>query len=225
MPFGCLSLAFVFIFAVLFPFILAGAVLEALAELGLSEGASLLAIFGVMGGSLINIPLKKIPRGETIERMPVQLFGLRRFFPRFVRRERYTIIAVNVGGCLVPCSLAIYELVRIGATRGSSGLLLAFVAVGVNTLLCYLTARPVPRVGIAMVPFVPALVAALSAVLLLPDFAPPLAFAAGVLGPVIGGDLLHLRDISKLGTGMASIGGAGTFDGIVLSGLVATLLA
>ncbi|MCF8024780.1 MAG: DUF1614 domain-containing protein [Desulfobacteraceae bacterium] len=51
------------------------------------------------------------------------------------------------------------------------------------------------------------------------------AFCAGVLGPLIGADLLHLKEIGKLNTGVASIGGAGTFDGIVLSGLLATLLA
>jgi uncharacterized membrane protein len=46
-----------------------------------------------------------------------------------------------------------------------------------------------------------------------------------VLGPLIGADLLHLRDIEKIATGIASIGGAGTFDGIVLSGIVAAYLA
>jgi uncharacterized membrane protein len=46
-----------------------------------------------------------------------------------------------------------------------------------------------------------------------------------VLGPLIGADLLHLRDIEELETGIASIGGAGTFDGIVLSGIVAAYLA
>lgn len=72
---------------------------------------------------------------------------------------------------------------------------------------------------------VPALVAAASALLLVPELAPPVAFTAGVLGPLLGADLLHLDDVKELATGMASIGGAGTFDGIVLSGLVATLLA
>ncbi len=42
---------------------------------------------------------------------------------------------------------------------------------------------------------------------------------------LIGADLLHLRDIEKLATGIASIGGAGPFDGIVLSGIVAPYLA
>ncbi len=71
----------------------------------------------------------------------------------------------------------------------------------------------------------PPLVAVMSALLLAPDQAPPVAFVAGVLGPLIGADLLHLRDVSKLTTGIASIGGAGTFDGIVLSGIVAAYLA
>ena len=72
---------------------------------------------------------------------------------------------------------------------------------------------------------IPPLVAALGAILLLPDFAPPVAFAAGVLGPLVGADLLHLKDIQALNTGIASIGGAGTFDGIVLSAVIATFLA
>jgi uncharacterized membrane protein len=75
-----------------------------------------------------------------------------------------------------------------------------------------------------MQPLIPALAAALSGLVLAPEWAPPIAFAAGVLGPLIGADLLHLDDIAQLGAGMASIGGAGTFDGVVLSGLVATLL-
>jgi uncharacterized membrane protein len=46
-----------------------------------------------------------------------------------------------------------------------------------------------------------------------------------VLGPLIGADLLHIRDVEALETGIDSIGGAGTFDGIVLSGIVAAYLA
>lgn len=42
---------------------------------------------------------------------------------------------------------------------------------------------------------------------------------------LIAADLLHLRDIRRLGALFASIGGAGSFDGIFISGLVAVLLA
>jgi uncharacterized membrane protein len=80
-------------------------------------------------------------------------------------------------------------------------------------------------VGIVVPGLVPALAAATSALILAPEQAPPVAFIAGVLGPLIGADILHLKDISKLGSGMISIGGAGTFDGIVLSAVVAAYLA
>ena len=55
----------------------------------------------------------------------------------------------------------------------------------------------------------------------------PVGYAVGVfvLGPLFGADLLHLRDFTRVSVGVLSIGGAGTFDGIVLSGMVAALLA
>ena len=53
----------------------------------------------------------------------------------------------------------------------------------------------------------------------------PLAYISGTLGVLIGADLLRLGDIRKLGAPFASIGGAGTFDGIFITGIVAVLLA
>src|SRR5581483_10711522 len=95
----------------------------------------------------------------------------------------------------------------------------------VNSAVCYALARPVPRIGIAIPGLIPPLVAVTTAMLLTQDLRPPVAFVAGVLGPLIGADLMHLREIPQMATGMASIGGAGTFDGIVLSGIVAAYLA
>jgi uncharacterized membrane protein len=95
----------------------------------------------------------------------------------------------------------------------------------IATVVCYLIARPTRGVGIVVPGLVPALVAAASALMLAPQQAPPVAFVAGVLGPLIGADLLHLKDLPRLGSGMVSIGGAGTFDGIILSGVVAVYLA
>jgi uncharacterized membrane protein len=100
------------------------------------------------------------------------------------------------------------------------------IAALVTTVVCYLLARPVPGIGIAIPGFVPPLVSAASALLLAPDQAAPVAFVAGVVGSLVGADLLHLKDVYRIATtGMASIGGAGTFDGIVLSGIMAAYLA
>jgi uncharacterized membrane protein len=51
------------------------------------------------------------------------------------------------------------------------------------------------------------------------------AFIAGLFGPLIGAELMHLREIKETAGGVASIGGTGTFDGIVLSGIMAAYLA
>ena len=58
-----------------------------------------------------------------------------------------------------------------------------------------------------------------------PEHSAALAYVAGTLGVLIGADLLRLRDVCRLGVPMASIGGAGTFDGIFITGIVAVLLA
>lgn len=90
---------------------------------------------------------------------------------------------------------------------------------------CYLLAQPVPKIGITLPALVPGVIAAISAFLLAPNLAPPVAFCAGVLGPFIGADLMYLKKIRETHIGFASIGDAGTFDGIVISGLLAVLLA
>jgi uncharacterized membrane protein len=53
----------------------------------------------------------------------------------------------------------------------------------------------------------------------------PLAYIAGSLGTLIGADLTNLSKVRGLGAPVASIGGAGTFDGIFLTGILAVLLA
>jgi uncharacterized membrane protein len=86
-------------------------------------------------------------------------------------------------------------------------------------------ARPVVGVGVMTPGLVPPLISAALAIVLAPAPAAAAAFVAGVAGPLVGADLLHLKDIQSSGVGMASIGGAGTFDGIVLSGVIAAHLA
>lgn len=219
---GCLPLLLFFVLLSL-PFLFANFLLAALEQLGLGSQGAFLAAVGIFLGGLVNIPVKKIPREEPLHPRVPALFGLERLLSGAFPRP-YTVIAVNVGGCVIPCLLVAYEILRI-AGRGVWPLVALGIATAASVAVCYRLARPVENVGIALPPLAPALVAAVAALLLLPGYAAPLAFSAGVLGPLVGADLLHLKDISRINTGLASIGGAGTFDGIVLSGLVATLLA
>jgi uncharacterized membrane protein len=197
---------------------------SALAKLKLEPMTALLVVIGIFMGSPINIPVKRIPRTESTMADPLAVLGLPGRWPSTMRARRETVIAINVGGCIIPVTLAAYELAHVvmAGWQPLSGLLLAIF---INILVCYWVAKPIEGIGIAMPGLLPALVATVSALYLVPDQAPPVAFIAGVLGPLIGADLLHLRDVSKLATGIASIGGAGTFDGIVLSGIVAAYLA
>lgn len=149
-------------------------------------------------------------------------FAVLLLFPVFLANAM--LEALGRLGLTPGLSLAAYEIYLLAA-EGWSALALTAVAVAANTIVCWKAARPIQGLGIALPALLPGLVAAAAALLLLPDMAPPAAFVAGVLGPLLGADLLHMDDLEKLSAGVASIGGAGTVDGIVLSGLVATLLA
>ena len=219
-----LALFLFLLLLLLLPILFGQLLLVSLTKLHFSPEAAIVVLIAIVCGALVNIPVKRIVRNDETEVHPFALFGLPAHFPRIRRRSRVTVIAVNVGGCLLPLGIAIYELVLLAA-QGIGVLLAAGAAILASTAACYFVARPVPGVGIVLPGLVPAFVAAGAALLLAPENAPPVAFVAGVAGPLIGADLLHLDDIIGLGAGVASIGGAGTFDGIVLSGIVAAYLA
>ena len=80
-------------------------------------------------------------------------------------------------------------------------------------------------IGIAVPVFVPVVATAILAFILSREYAAPLAYIGGSMGTLIGADLLNLDKIGGLGAPVASIGGAGTFDGIFLTGILAVLLA
>ncbi|MER3424390.1 MAG: hypothetical protein C4293_15400 [Nitrospiraceae bacterium] len=221
---GCLTLPLFLLLVALLPLAFGQLFATALLKLRLEPGIALLLAIAMIIGGAINIPVKRITRCHPVAVDPLAIFGLMGWWPRFQYAQRETIIAVNVGGCLVPVSLALYEIghLVLDASQSLTGL---GVALAVNTAVCYWLARPMPGIGIALPGLVPPIAAVLCAVWFTPEQATPVAFTAGVLGPLIGADLLHLRDIAHVDTGIVSIGGAGTFDGIVLSGVVAAYLA
>lgn len=219
-----LSFLLILVLLIVFPFFFGELMVTSLAKLHLSEDAALLLFMGIIFGGLINIPVARLARDQPAIVHPLAVYGLPKVWPKLRKSTQQTLIAVNVGGCLIPAGLALYELMRLGAI-GVELPLVTIAACAVNSYICYRAARPVAGIGIAMPGFVSPLVAAALALLLAPNHAPPVAFIVGITGPLVGADLFHLRDIGRLGAGVASIGGAGTFDGIVLSGIVAAYLA
>ena len=73
--------------------------------------------------------------------------------------------------------------------------------------------------------FIAPFTAALVALTIAPSHSAPLAYICGTLGVLIGADLFRIKDIKSMGVPIAAIGGAGTFDGIFFTGIIAVLLA
>lgn len=221
---GCLPIFLFLLLLFLLPLLFAQVMSVALAKLRLDPYLAIMVIVGIFLGSVINIPITRMVRQEDVFVHPYPLFGLWDMWPHLQQARRETIIAVNLGGCIIPTMVVVYEMFQL-LGESWNYLFPIGLAVAINTAVCYSLAKPVKGIGIAMPALVPPMVAVLSALLLAPEEAPSLAFIAGVLGPLLGADVLHLREIPRIATGMASIGGAGTFDGIVLSGILAAYLA
>jgi uncharacterized membrane protein len=169
-------------------------------------------------GSHVNIPVSSVPVARLAPPDVVRMFGRTYVVPPAVEQRR-TVVAVNVGGALIPVAVSIYLAVR---TR-------LFVRMAIGTMVVasvvHTLAEVVPGVGIAVPMLLPPLVAAGVALLIAFRRAPAVAYVSGAMGTLLGADLWNLSRITELGAPVVSIGGAGTFDGIFLTGIIAGLLA
>ncbi len=136
-------------------------------------------------------------------------------------------VGISIGGALIPLILCIY---LIGTKHVNVAEL--FIGIVIVAFISYMVVRPEAGVGIvADIPwaFAPALAAGLFA---LSTFwidigrAAPLAYASGIIGTILGADVLHLQEMLALPaptdqTVILSIGGANIFDMVYLTGIVA----
>ncbi len=190
-------------------------------------------------GSYVNVPIAELPPEPMVSEREVTVYGVRYIIPEVEHGQR-TVIAVNVGGAVIPTLLSLYLLVK------NRLYLPGLIAVFLVAVIVHFLAHPVKGVGIVVPTFVPAITTAIVAVLislaagmiaerpsveevsLMPAYrriAAPLAYIAGTLGTLIGADLANLHLVQGLGAPVVSIGGAGTFDGVFLTGILAVLLA
>lgn len=210
---------FVFGLAFLFAVVQLGVVSIAFDKLGLTQHQAMALLLLSLVGSLVNIPLVRLQSdaepGTPVLQTP---FGLLR--PATAPFTGTTTIAINVGGCVVPVLFSAYlfylsplPLVPLLAAT-------TFVA-----LVARFTSTPISGIGIGMPVLVAPLAAAMVGLLLGGSSSAPLAYIAGTLGVLVGADIARVRDILRLAVPVASIGGAGTFDGIYITGIIAVLLA
>ena len=173
----------------------------------------LLSLFG----SYVNIPIAELPAKRIISDQEVTFYGVRYVIPK-VQEWQKTVIAINLGGAVIPALLSFYLLIK-------NGIYIQAIRVIIVAAVVRWKSKPIPGLGIATPIFIPPLAAVIVALLLTESSAPALAYIAGSLGTLIGADLLNLGKIQELDAPVASIGGAGTFDGIFLTGILAVLLA
>ncbi len=222
---GCLVASLLFFAMCLMPMLFVDVLTTALRNLHLSSFGATMVVLGLLFGSWINLPLYTIQRNFEIRTPSVNPWG---GVPSSGASRWETVVAVNVGGCLIPLLLAAWLFPFVMKERGVWTTLM--VGMAVNIFACYRGSRLVPGLGIMLPTFLSPMISLLSVWIGLSDpayqaYQPVVAYLIGISGPLIGADLLHWRDFERLATGMISIGGAGTWDGIVLSGLLAAFLA
>ncbi|TLY20973.1 MAG: DUF1614 domain-containing protein [Nitrospirae bacterium] len=211
-------LAFFFLIGIIIALIEIGIIQYAYVKMGVNRRHVFAVLILTLLGSYVNIPVAEFPAERMISDQEISYFGMRYVVPVVEELPR-TVVAVNVGGAIIPTLLSFYLIKK----KGMYGRTLLGVAI--VTAVVHWMAHPVEGVGIAVPIFIPPIVAASVALLLARHSAPSLAYICGSLGTLIGADLLNLDKIQGLGAPIASIGGAGTFDGIFMTGLLAVLLA
>ncbi len=215
-PFSVLLLAL--FLALLVPFLILVIEIEivktALGKIGLSPGFAFLILVCSLLGSMVNIPL--------CTREALMGTGRPECFPLFAPAGMPAvagrqILAVNVGGCIIPLLLCLYLLPR-------TPLLPTIFATAISTVACFKLSHVEPGIGVQIPAFIPPIISVLLAWLFSPRNKIPVAFISGVLGVLLGADILNLPHLGGH-AGIMSIGGAGVYDGIFLVGIISALLA
>jgi uncharacterized membrane protein len=195
-----------------------GIIESAYSKLGMSHRAITLLLLLSVFGSYINIPIARISTAPVLHHYHQHLYNLG-YTPALLANPHDTIVAVNLGGAIIPVLLSAYLLLRVG------GVAPAVIATTIVAMLVHHFSRIIPGAGIAVPTFIPGFAAAILAILLTRVRRPVVAYVAGTIGCLVGADVLNLALVAHLNAPIASIGGAGTFDGVFVSGIIAVLLA
>lgn len=184
-----------------------------LAHLGLSRPVALLLLCGALAGSVINVPVCRSRRQRSGGASPQSWFYYQ------PPRDSEPGIAVNVGGALIPCGVAVY-LLAIKAPPLRT--LVVFLGVAAAS---WLFSRPRPHGGVSVLAAAPPIVAVALALLVARQALAPAVFSGGVLGTVAGAGLRYLPAALGPSDATYSIGGAGVFEAVFLVAMVAVILA
>jgi uncharacterized membrane protein len=217
LPWPLYALLFV-VLGILSVFVQVGLIRYVYARLGISSATAMFLLLASLIGSYVNIPIAHFPEETVVVGERVDFFGMEYILPAQVDWPG-TVVAINLGGAVIPILLSLYLLARRRIW------LPGIIATACVSVVCFMLARPVQGAGITIPVFIPPIAACGISCLLAWNQAPAVAYVSGSLGTLIGADLMNIGSIQSLGTPVASIGGAGTFDGIFITGIFAVVLA
>ena len=135
-------LVFLFLALILLPFLLVGMIGTAFIKLGLPPTSMFWLLVLTLVGSMINIPIHQMESQNLVKDQMVSYFGMRYRAP--VLRTHQTVLAINVGGAVIPVVLSLYLLTRMEFSLGVP------LVLGLVTLVANRLARPVRGLGIAL---------------------------------------------------------------------------
>ena len=182
-------------------------------------------------GSYVNLPLFII---ESLTPVPaperVESFGVTYEPPQVSTETKETLVMINLGGAIIPAIISLYLLI-FSIPAYADNLVWAYlktlIVLVIVTLNVHQSAQIVEGVGITTPAWGPPTMTVF--VTLLVNYFSPLscpvqiAYIGGTMGALIGADFMNLKNIAGVGP-VVSIGGAGTFDGVYLTGLSSVLL-
>lgn len=184
-------------------------------QLGIPEHLLLAAFVMMAVAGTINIALTYLSAGHSQPPQPIT--GI--LIPDRPLYRGTVLIALNLGGAILPFCYAtgLWLYLKIDPFT----LLPVLI---ITTIAAYIFSRPIHGFGIALPVMVVPFITALSCKMFVMESMMASAYIAGTIGVILGTDVLRIKDIKQVGTCFISIGGAGVFDGIVLSGIIASLV-
>lgn len=178
-------------------------------KVGIPTDLTFVLLLLILLGSFINIPLTKRRYCYVKKRYFLGLIE--------VRKVRGEGLFINLGGGIIPLIISFYLIYKIPDKLSILWPVLFMI------FICYSLAKVIPERGVVIPAFIPPIFSAFFSIIFCRPFAAPCAFISGVLGTLIGADIMHLPDFK--GKGSISIGGAGVFDGIFLTAILSAILA
>jgi uncharacterized membrane protein len=209
------------------PLLILGVIGAAFTRLGFSWISALAIVLLMLLGSFVNIPVYRVRR-DMIRMPPSDSSVNGEFLQSSPSPVWDTTIFVNLGGAVIPFAVSVYMVYQAILITGTSLLFSVCLGILLVAAITYVSTRSVPGSGIQVSLLIPGLAALLSALLLSGGTglaAAVTAFASGISGTLLGGNIAHLFRIKDLDVPSLSIGGAGTFGAVFICCILPALIA